>query len=170
MYLTTADAVSVAEIPDGAAGVRATLKVMRDIARDSRTNYALRRLAEQIISDANVAAKDFAGEARAIHEWVRDNIRYTFDGAGIEQIKTPDKLLESRKGDCDDMSLLTAALLDSIGHPTRFLAVGFEPGALSHVFVQTRIGNRWFSSDTTEPKPFGWTPPNIAHREAPVYV
>ncbi len=170
MYLTTPDAVTLAEIPDGSAGVRATLKVMRDIARDSRTNYAIRKLAEKIITDANVPAKDWAGEARAIHEWVRDNIRYTFDIDGVEQLQTPDKLLETRKGDCDDMALLTAALLIALGHPSRFVAVGFSPGDLSHVFVQTKIGARWFTSDTTEAKPFGWTPPGIEYREAPVNV
>lgn len=170
MYLTTQDAVTLAEIPDGSAGVRATLKVMRDIARDSRTNYAIRKLAEQIITDANVPAKDWAGEARAVHSWVQNNIRYTYDINGVEQIQTPDKLLETRMGDCDDMSLLTASLLESLGHPTRFVAVGFAPGDLSHVFTQTKIGPRWFTSDTTEPKPFGWTPPGIEYREAPVYV
>lgn len=169
-YLTSADQVTLAEIPDGSAGVMATLRIMRDMAREARRDYAIRRLAEEIIRDANVDEKDWANEARAIHNYVRDNIRYTFDINGIETVKTPQKLLESRIGDCDDKSLLTAALLESIGHPARFVAVGFEPGQLSHVFVETRIGNRWFASDTTEPVDFGWTPPRVENRAVPVHI
>ena len=77
-------------------------------------------------------------------------------------MQTPDKTLSDGSGDCDDKCVLLAALLQSIGHPVRFVAVGFRRGGpLSHVFVETPIGAYWICCETTEPWPLGRKPPNI---------
>src|SRR5262245_1689608 len=128
-------------LPDGPEGTRATLQIMRQLAKKWRMNPELRKLAENIV--AGVPEKDFAGEARALFYFVRDTIRYTQDANESEILKAPDVLIETGQGDCDDKSLLLAALLESLGHPARFVAVGFEPEDFSHVYVETRIGSRW---------------------------
>jgi transglutaminase-like putative cysteine protease len=69
-----------------------------------------------------------------------------------------------RAGDCDDKSVLLAALLESIGHPTRFVAIGFQPDDFEHVFVETKIADRWISLETTEPVEIGWMPQHIRAR------
>jgi transglutaminase-like putative cysteine protease len=163
MYLTTPDTVTLAAIDSGRPGVVETLHHMRRIAREARRDFFVRRKAEQII--AHIPGKDWAGEARAIHAFVRDEITYRLDPNETEMIRTPAKVLEAGVGDCDDKATLAAALLESIGHPARFVAVGFVPGELTHVYVETKIGERWFAVETTEPVEFGWRVPGIMDRE-----
>ena len=150
-------------IPDGAAGIAATLDAMVALTREYRTDLGLRGLAESIVTA--VPGKSYYGEASAIQNWVRENIRYTGDIADVETLKTPVILVASRYGDCDDMSLLAGTLLQAIGHPVRYVAVGTgEPNVYEHVFPETKIGNRWVTVETTEDVPLGWMPNDIVAR------
>lgn len=167
MYLSTPDTATLSEIPAGRAGVIETLTHMKRMVRDAKRDFFIRRKAEQIVE--HVGQKDWVGEARAIHAYVRDRIAYRLDPNDIEMVKTPLKVLETSNGDCDDKSVLAAALLESIGHPARLVAVGFIPGELSHVYVETKIGNRWFAVETTEPMDFGCSVPDVLEREV-VYI
>lgn len=99
--------------------------------------------------------KDFEGEAAAIFRFCRDSIRYVKDIRGVETLHDPDTMLRTRQGDCDDKSILCAALLESIGHQCRFVAISFVPGQFSHVWTQVNIRGRWIDLETTEPVEFG---------------
>lgn len=105
--------------------------------------------------------KDYHGEARALFDFVQNSIRYVRDIADTEVIQTPQKTLEYMAGDCDDKTQLLAALLESIGHETRFKAVGFRPGIISHVILLDEINGQWVPLETTEPVGMGWLPPGI---------
>lgn len=146
-------------IPNGKEGIRATLKIMSRIVKQYKTAPNIRELALKITS--RLEQKNFYGEILALHDFVKEHIRYVKDIAGVETLQTPIQTLRLKCGDCDDKSILVASLLEAIGHPTRFLAVGFSKDSLSHVFVQTKHGNKWVSVECTEPVPLGWTPPNI---------
>jgi transglutaminase-like putative cysteine protease len=150
------------EIPDGTAGVIATVEKMVDNTRIYKKNFAIRSLAERIASP--VTGKNWYGQAEAIQNWVRDNIHYMQDVADVETLKTPLALVLDPFGDCDDMASLAGTLLQAIGHPVRYVAVGtVEPGVFEHVYVETKIGNRWVGMDTTEDVPLGWIPePQLA--------
>ena len=167
MYLSSRDKSQVVDIPSGRAGVMETLAHMRRVVRDAKKDFFIKRTADQIVS--HVEQKDWVSEARAIHAYVRDQIAYRMDPNDIEMVKTPQKVLETGAGDCDDKSVLAAALLESLGHPARFVAVGFVPGELTHVYVETKIGNRWFAVETTEPLEFGEAVPGFLDREI-VYI
>lgn len=144
-------------VREGVGGIADTLATMVAWTKQFRQNLTIRNLAEQII--AAVPAKNYWSEVEAIQNWVRDNIRYTQDVYNVETMKTPLALLESRMGDCDDMATLTGSLLQSVGHPVRYVAVG-QGGAedYSHVYLETKIGARWVGVETTEPMPLGWVP------------
>jgi transglutaminase-like putative cysteine protease len=137
-------------IPDGKAGTLTVLKAMRELARKGKSNPNVFDLSRHIVK--NVRPKDWAGEVSAVFRWVRDNIRYVKDPHNLETLHTPQKILEYGQGDCDDQSILLATLLETIGHPARFVAVGFAPGTFSHVYVETKIGNRWIPLDATMEK------------------
>ena len=62
-------------------------------------------------------AGDFK-QARRLYEYVRDEIAYVHDPAGIEEIQPPETTLKLGGGDCDDKSVLLAAMLKSIGFET----------------------------------------------------
>lgn len=144
------------DIPDGRAGVAATLDRMVDFTRQFKRNLAIRSLAESIVSP--VLGKDWYGEAQAIQQYVQRNIRYTQDVMDVETLKTPVALLYDPFGDCDDMATLAGTLLQSIGHPVRYVAVGIHSQDFEHVYVETKIGSRWLAMDCTEPVGLGWTP------------
>lgn len=150
-------------ISPGVAGVKETLKLMISIVKQYRKNSDIRALAESIIQ--NVPEKDSVGEVRAIFNWVRDNIRYTMDVRDVETLKTPDAVIYSGQGDCDDKSTLLSTLLETIGYVTRFVAVGMNtPGVYEHVYVQVKLGTLWIGADATENFGLGWEPPNPVAR------
>lgn len=150
-------------IPSGAAGVRVTLLAMRALVQRAKKSWPIRSLAQRLVAD--LPQKDYLGEIRALHAFVRDSIRYTRDVRGVETLHTPEKIIELGQGDCDDKSLLLASLLESIGHQTQFKAVGFRPGHYAHVYPQVLLPTgKWLSLETTEPQGIGWEPPGIVSR------
>jgi len=150
-------------IPSGEAGVKVTLKIMREQVRRWKVDPNIRRLALSIVEQAG--QKDYRKEIKLLHAWVRDRIRYVRDINGVETLHTPPRILEQGQGDCDDKSILLAVFLESIGHPTRFVAVGFQPFRYCHVYVETLFGkNDWVPLETTEPVAAGWAPPNVKAR------
>ncbi len=95
-------------------------------------------------------------EANALFVYVRDTIRYVFDPLDMEGLQAPDETLKLGSGDCDDKVMLLAAMLLSIGHAARMVAVKVDGQAhYSHVFLQVSLNNEWISLETTEPWPMG---------------
>ena len=162
MQLKQAPKVTLQQIPDGPKGINQTLRIMRQFTRDGKRQYPLRELALSLVK--RNGQKDWYGEVRDIHHFVRDRIRYVKDIRGIETLATPEMTLQIGQGDCDDKSVLLATLLESIGHPTRFVALSFYPGNYSHVLVESKIGNKWIALETTEPVETGWFPPGVINR------
>lgn len=149
-------------LPSGEPGIAATLQIMRRLVRENKRNTAIRDAAIDLTRD--LRPKDWAGEIRAVFEYVRDHIRYVRDVTGVETLQTPEATIDIGAGDCDDKSTLLASMLESIGHPTRFVAVGYRATrAYSHVYVETKLGAKWLALDATVLQPFGWSPrPPIA--------
>lgn len=149
-------------IPEGIEGVRVTLATMARIVRAYRHAPIVAETARSII--AHVPEKNHVGEMLAIFSFVRDGVRYTMDSNEVERLQTPDYTLANRHGDCDDKSILLAALLESVGIPARFTAVGFEPDIFSHVYVEASPAGEWIALDATEREPAGWAPPDVITR------
>lgn len=148
----------------GFAGTDQTVALMSQIAMGPYGSRSpkINQLAVQILKSARVRGKDYIGEMVAIHNWVRDNIRYTRDVVGQETLYPPEYVaFTTQAGDCDDMSMLEAALLGSVGIPTRFKVLGQSPGSYSHVYLQARPGaTQWISLDPImSDKPAGWEAP-----------
>lgn len=154
----------LAGIPSGTSGAIATLKVMRTFVRDAvrDPHQVIRDKAASLVAD--LPPRQWMAQIRRLHEFVRDEIRYLRDPVGVELVQTPVALLSSRQGDCDDKSTLLAALLESIGHPAQFVAVGFGGEGFSHVLVETRMHGGWLPLETILPKPAGWYPEGVTRR------
>jgi transglutaminase-like putative cysteine protease len=146
-------------LSNGPAGIRETLKIMSAWVRKYKASRDIRELALHLTSD--LSQKDYISEVRRLHLFVRNNIRYVKDIRGVETLQTPVQTLRIGAGDCDDKSTLVASLLEALGHPTRFTAVGFAKNTYSHVLVQTRIGEKWINVECTENVGLGWCPPGI---------
>lgn len=157
MILGQAQHSTLYGIPDGAAGTRATLRLMARLVREYRTNLAIRNRANDLVMMC--PNQDYRGEAEALFLFVRDRIRYLQDVNGVETLQTPDVTLFNQSGDCDDKSTLLATMLESIGHCARFIAVGFNTSnSFEHVYVETLIGRDWVALETTvDGAPMGYS-------------
>lgn len=120
-----------------------TLHWMAQFIRQGQYDQRLRELIEREIV-ADLFPHDYLSEYAAILNWVRTNIRYSRDPRTIEQVKTPAVVVETRTGDCDDMSVLLGTLAGSMGAPVRLVAAGASDAPrlptgrrlLSHVWVE----------------------------------
>lgn len=133
----------------------------------------VRELARSIVGDR---ASD-EDKARAIHDWVRANVRYVavFLGVGGFVPNPLPQVLRNRFGDCKDMALLTVALLRAVGVPAApaLLNTANEytlppvPVGINHVIVHLPSLGR-FVDPTAVTVPFGALP--FADADKPVAV
>lgn len=159
--------VRYAMLSGGFAGTDQTVAMMSKLATGQWGSRSpkIRALAINILKRAGVPDKDYVGEMVAIHNWVRDKMRYTRDVAGQETLCPPEEVaFNSNAGDCDDLAMLDAALLGSIGIVTRFVTIGVTPDSFSHVYLQAKPKGKWISLDPImKNKPAGWeAPPSTA--------
>ena len=159
---------TLTELRRGKQGTAQTLTEMSRIVKEhGRTDPEVRAVADHLTR--HLPQKDKGGEIRALYEFVRDRIRYSWDTAGLETLQWPAITLKRGQGDCDDKSILLASLLAAKGHPTRFIAVGLDPSRPTyvHVYVETVMGRRmdgqrrWVPLETTEPVDIGWKPEGV---------
>jgi transglutaminase-like putative cysteine protease len=173
--LTSRDAISresgksppkvvLAGIPAGNAGAVATLKIMRQFVRAAVRNPDQIVRAKALSLVGFLPARDWIGQIKSCFEFVRDSIRYVKDPVDVELVQTPESSLDIGQGDCDDKATLLAALLMTIGHPCRFVALGFRGEGFSHVLVETRVRDGWMSLETILPVPMGWYPSGVTRR------
>lgn len=93
-------------------------------------------------------------------EWdrfIRNRFRYRFETE--ELVRSVDRMLneyQSRgrfEGDCDDISILNAAVLSAAGYPVRFVAIRLEENPeFSHVYVEAFTGFDWQVFDPVVPQ------------------
>lgn len=131
------------DISDGIAGNLETVEIMKRIARARASDPLVRQLALNILMAHNVRSNYYKDETLAIARFVKDRVRYVRDINGVETIIDPLTLIEqitrgTAQGDCDDMSLLIATLLLSIGHQPFFKIIKFNNNinaAYNHIYV-----------------------------------
>lgn len=149
-------------MPAGPNGTRETLKHMRKLVHLGKLDPFNRDLANTLTSSA--PQKNWLAEMRAIFFYVRDGIRYALDTWGVEVLQSARVTVTLGYGDCDDKCVALATLLESVGHPCRFVALGFgEIGQYTHVIVETSLAGEtpWIALDATEPVQPGWFPEGV---------
>src|SRR5271156_1627418 len=147
-------------LAQGDAGTAATIQQMWRLIDDGVKDQTVNRQAIEIVR--GVRQFDRAGEARAVYDWVRRNIRFTSDIAGKETLRSPREILHVRAGDCDDFVILICALLGTIGHKMRITTVASHPAdptIFTHVYPEDKVGPRWVALDAARRRPaIGKTP------------
>lgn len=136
---------------------------MRELTIAGRKDPSIKTLADSIVRSA--PSGDFSAQNAAVFNWVKRNIKYVRDIRDVETVSTPQRTLKARTGDCDDMAVLIASLLEAIGNKTRFVALGFNGGDYEHVVAQARMGPHWITLDPTVSYAYpGWHPPDETRR------
>jgi hypothetical protein len=133
----------------GMQGNLDTIQVMKKVARKRATHPKVRELALRILESHGVQSQNYIDEALAIGRYVKAKVRYVRDINGVEQLHDPLTLIDQIQrgmahGDCDDMSLLIATLLLSIGHQPYFRIVRYRQGGgpFQHIYVVV-YENNW---------------------------
>lgn len=115
---------------------------MKEIAHKRSGDPLIRKLAVNILQYYQVPSHNFLDESLAIGDYVKEKVRYTRDPLDSEYLQDPIDLVKqiqagTAQGDCDDMSLLTATLLLSIGHQPFYRAVRYDSqgGPYNHIYV-----------------------------------
>jgi transglutaminase-like putative cysteine protease len=143
--------------------------MMRVLTRTARTDPRIRELAISLTN--GLPQDDTRGQIERLFTFVRDSIRYVGDVNEVETLQPPADTLRLGAGDCDDKSMLLAALLESLGHRSRFAALAFFPDNFEHVLVETEIGYNghggkvWLPLETTPVngamQESGWYPEGV---------
>lgn len=148
----------VVTIHNGYPGIQQTVHAMRDLVNKYKTDVSIRQAATQAIFLA--PAKDDYAEIEALFRLVQQGIRYCKDIHNVETLSSPTMTLAQRLGDCDDQATLLAALLETVGYPTRFVIAAYQaPGMYEHVYLQVFCHGQWLDLDPTEQNAIGWSPP-----------
>jgi hypothetical protein len=145
-------------VGDGIIGNVDTIKIMTKMAREGSKNPLVRRLATNILNHDKIPSHYYLEEARAIGKFVQSHVRYVKDIAGVETLHSPDMLIRMMTdvgytaADCDDMALLIASMLLSIGIVPKFRAVRYNSptGPYNHIYVVVYENN---ITDTMSPSP-----------------
>lgn len=162
-------------LPAGEAGTDKTVSVMAKAAmsRFGAGSIRIRELALKIVNDADISEKDQIAEVKAVHVWTQNRLRYVRDPLWYELVTYPETLaFDVADGDCDDHSVLEAALLGALGIPTRFVVFAFNGSPTwQHVALQAMVRDTktkqpiWISLDPiVKDKPAGFEVKHSAKR------
>jgi hypothetical protein len=130
-----------------------TLERMAEAALGARgeRSIVVRQFTEWVLGA--VQPKDYLGEILAIRNvlvqpspFVEGHalFRYTNDPRHVEMVKDPERQVAEiqQRGftmvDCDDISTMAATMALIIGRNVDLVAMGFEPGSLSHVAIRVQ--------------------------------
>lgn len=148
----------IQKVGNGIKGNLDTIAVMKKMAREYSRNDLVKRLATNILHHRNIPSHHYLQEAAAIGDFVRTHVRYVKDPVGTESLQAPDMMIKMMTevgysmGDCDDMALLIATLLMSVGIQPYFRAIKYsdKSPSFNHIYVVVYENN---IADTTSPGP-----------------
>jgi hypothetical protein len=154
-------------IPDGDAGVAATIAKMEDLILSPQgvKSYLVRGTT----LDAVRGVERGQHEIDSIFDWIKQNIE--FRGEYAEYLQSPEATINLGAGDCDDQAVLAATMLNSLGYETRFRTVALRnsPDEFSHVYVEVRDKQTgsWMPLDPTVERSYpGWEPEDVARAQS----
>lgn len=172
---------TMSELPDGERGNRSTVSFMCQIAKEKCNHPLIRQTAIQIINKARTESHNHLDEAIAIGEYVQRHMKYMKDPVDQELLQDPVMIVEQMekgvaRGDCDDMSLVIATLLLSLGIRPYFKIVRWKKtsGNFNHIYIMVHEGNykekkQWFALDAIiKDKPMGYEIQSASSEKIPV--
>jgi hypothetical protein len=146
-------------LADGDAGIEQTIDAMRTLIDEAKRDFTLNQVAGSLIS--RIPSQRQEQRAKAIFDAVLGRISFVEDIYGAETLRPPLVTWQQGFGDCDDIVMLMAALLQTVGYNVRLVTVAAEPQAVqdgvpqfSHVYgeVECPMGSdRWIAVDAARP-------------------
>lgn len=140
----------------GDSQTKITLRVMADLVRRALRDPAVLLAAAESVR--GIDGHRVPAQVVALRTWLSRNVQFLRDpDIDGDVLRTPAFLLDQLhstgviRADCDDVSMLAAALGKAIGIPARFHAIAFEPGPFRHVYAELQTPDGvWHEMDVTE--------------------
>ena len=164
-------AIDHLRIPKGYPGTMVTARHIVDLIKRGAKDFHVRQKAIDIFRHYGIRPKDYEGEVSALFDWVKNNIRYTRDIYKVELLHSARRMLQLKAGDCDDLTILLASLLEATGHPVRLVLVGSNPrktDQFSHIYLEVQVRGIWIALDPSMDKPPGWAPKALVKKIVPL--
>ncbi len=115
-------------IYENAEDINKVLEVILKVIRENTT--PMYKFSQQF-KDRNLAET-----CKNIWVFIRKNITYVRDKVDIEEIRTPQRTLSDKKGDCDDMAILSAVVLKNLGYNPFMYVVAFRNStSYGHIYT-----------------------------------
>jgi len=135
----------------------AELKAINQIAtliKQGRDNKEIQDITRQVIVQENIKFGDNIGELDAIYGFVQGRVRYIRDPYGKDIYQSAgDTLFERKTGDCEDLTILIAAMTMTIGYPIGFKLVSISGEIWDHIYPLAGIPpegpTKWVAMDAT---------------------
>lgn len=144
--------VATIKVGKGIFASRNTLNIMKHMILRGSKRLEVRQVAEQVVAGIQRDCE----KALAIWEFVTSRTDYQKDPQGFEYIKTPlyilDELAQGIRPqlDCDDMAVLSLAMLASVGVPVSLRAASYRKDRkFTHVYglVYLNVKKSWMPID-----------------------
>ena len=155
----------------GDAGVEQTIDLIKRLVDDGVKDPVVNRTAIDALRALNTPSFDRDAKLRALYAFVQwPNFLYVEDPVGPfgpkETVRPVRDLLQLRAGDCDDFTVLLAALAGTIGIATRAVTIAADPRApkeFSHIYPEAEVApGRWVPLDAARPgASYGVAPPQF---------
>ena len=152
-------------------GIDSRVKHIQALARKGGTDAVVRQRVMHVLNKKCgdgwcVPERDWEGEARALFDFVRANVRYMRDHSKHDTYTSASRtLVDFHGGDCDDGSIALAAMLLAAGHTPKLRVVqtrGYD--TWNHIYVVTGLPpakpTRWMALDASVAQPAGWEVPH----------
>jgi len=104
-------------------------------------------LIESLSDDISLEAFTDSEKALEMMEWISSEIEY-FPGNDGTEPQSAIELLESKRGDCDEISFLFASVLRNLEIPVKLMS-GKLPDGTGHAWTEVQINGRWLVADPT---------------------
>lgn len=120
---------------NGKAAVNKIGAINADIIKQIHANfYGAVRQTAGIAHNFN--AGSITNSAKAIWDYLKQEITYKRDGEKYQDIRMPNRFVHDKQGDCKSYSLFAASILANLGYSVRFRYASYSSSATpTHVYV-----------------------------------
>ena len=137
-------------------GMPEIISSMRRMLTEASHDTDLRELAVSIVR---------GNPSNDIYDWVKVNVQYVPDPIDVELFQHPSRIVRDYRagkelsGDCDDIAMLTVAMLQAVGVKSRIVLIDTAGNGLDHAVAQAwsdKLNDWLFLDPSTDRVPYGW--------------
>ena len=123
------------------------INLLKKFIYEDMNHPKVRILTQQITKGYNTNL----GKARAIYNWIKQNIYYVHEPEGLDIAVKPSRLIELGRGDCDKVSTLFATSAKIVGVPVKLKVIKQRENLWSHIYPLALTNGKFLPYDNAAP-------------------